>query len=96
MKPQSVEGQTLRRPASGGANVPRRARGFVLAPLLRLGYRTVNCPVLAVVPPALVTVTGPLVASAGTVAEMKSVFRILKVALTPLKVTDPGPWPPSG
>jgi hypothetical protein len=42
---------------------------------------------LSVVPPALVTAIGPVVAPSGTVARMLPVFSTLKLALTRLKVT---------
>ena len=46
---------------------------------------------LATVPPAVVTVSGPLVAAAGTVAVIWVAESTLKVAAAPLKVTALAP-----
>jgi len=50
-------------------------------------YCTVKIILLSVVPPALVTAIGPLVAPTGTVAAMKCTLSTCREALTPLKVT---------
>jgi hypothetical protein len=47
----------------------------------------VNVCVLVAVPPAFVTVTGPVVAPAGTVALMEWMLSTWNEALTPLKLT---------
>jgi len=69
--------------------VPARAlRYFNVRTLFRNGfYFTTKLFLLAVVPPGFVTAIAPLVAPAGTVAEMKFRLSTLNAALTPLKVT---------
>ena len=52
---------------------------------------TVKLLVLVAVPPAVVTLTGPVVAVAGTIAWIDASERTLKVALVPLKVTAVAP-----
>jgi len=56
--------------------------------LTELGELTQKSKLLLTMPP-VVTVTGPLVAVAGTVAMMEELLQLLTVAETPLKVTVP-------
>src|SRR5437016_7677977 len=55
------------------------------------GFTTVNEPVLVAVPPGVVTLSGPVVAPAGTVAWIAVLEVTVKVALTPLKATAVAP-----
>jgi len=52
---------------------------------------TVNVPVLVAVPPDVVTLSGPVVAPAGTVAWIAVADVTVKAALTPLNVTAVAP-----
>jgi len=52
---------------------------------------TVKLPVLVAVPPAVVTLTGPVVAPAGTIAWTNASDRTVKLAPAPLKVTAVAP-----
>src|SRR5438477_562074 len=52
---------------------------------------TVNASVLVAVPPDVVTLSGPVVAPAGTVAWIAVAEVTVKVALTPLNVTEVAP-----
>src|SRR5437660_7792082 len=55
------------------------------------GLTTVNELALVAVPPGVVTLTGPVVAPAGTVARIAVSEVTVKVALTPLNDTDVAP-----
>ena len=59
--------------------------------LVIVGGLTVNTLELLAVPPAVVTLTGPVVALTGTVAYIAVAEFTVKVALTPLKVTAVAP-----
>src|ERR1700704_2168063 len=52
---------------------------------------TVKLPALVAVPPAVVTLSGPVVAPAGTVAVIAVAEFTVKLALVPLKVTAVAP-----
>ena len=73
-------------------NVPSVPQFHFALPVLAVSsYSTTKLSVLAVVPPALVTETGPVVAPPGTVATTLPVFSTRKLALTPLNVTAVAP-----
>src|SRR5438094_7517787 len=55
------------------------------------GLTTVNELALVAVPPGVVTLSGPVVAPAGTVAWIAVAEVTVKVALTPLNVTEVAP-----
>src|SRR5207245_1511781 len=55
------------------------------------GLTTVNELALVAVPPGVVTLSGPVVAPAGTVARIAVSEVTVKVALTPLNVTEVAP-----
>src|SRR5438128_5912883 len=55
------------------------------------GFTTVNAPVLVAVPPDVVTLSDPVVAPTGTVAWIAVADVTMKLALTPLNVTDVAP-----
>jgi len=55
------------------------------------GLTTLNAPVLVVVPPGVVTLSGPVVAPAGTVAWIAVSEVTVKLALTPLNATVVAP-----
>jgi len=76
-------GQKIRR--ENPATVPQFH--FALSVLAVSSYSTTKLSELAVVAPALVTETGPVVAPPGTVATTLPVFSTRKLALTPLNVT---------
>jgi hypothetical protein len=52
---------------------------------------TVNAPLLVAVPPGVVTLSGPVVAPAGTVAWIAVAEFTVKLALTPLNATAVAP-----
>lgn len=59
--------------------------------LLKWGVVTVKFDVLVAVPPAVVTLMGPVVAPVGTVAVILVAELTMKVALTPLNLTEVAP-----
>jgi hypothetical protein len=82
----------FRKNFSRGGAPSGAASGFTRAPGIGLNcYSTTKLFLLSVVPPALVTAIGPVVAPSGTVARMFPVFSTWKLALTPLKVTAVAP-----
>src|SRR5258707_11156409 len=58
------------------------------------GGTTVNAPLLVVVPLGVVTLSGPVVAPAGTVAWIAVAEVTVKLALVPLKATAAPPGTP--
>src|SRR5207237_1104493 len=55
------------------------------------GFSTANALALVAVPPGVVTLSGPVVAPAGTVARIAVLEVTVKVAPTPLNVTEVAP-----
>src|SRR2546428_9367498 len=76
---------------------PPRSTLFPYAPLFRSklvivgGGTTVNAALLVAVPAGAVTLSGPVVAPAGTVAWIAVAEVTVKLALTPLKATAVAP-----